>query len=94
MNIIKDLQAVYQMVLGKDVYAILTQGTAEYYEDSLLHISSGKNHVSLNSLGDTLRPVNDNRHIRRKPLLLRSGQDVIGGPPPDEGIKRADAHEH
>lgn len=33
------------------MYAILTQGTNEYYEDSLVHISSGKNHISLNSLG-------------------------------------------
>lgn len=51
VHIIKELQAVYREVLGLDVYAILTQGTNEYYEDSLVHISSGKNHVSLNSLG-------------------------------------------
>ncbi|MBX3347424.1 MAG: hypothetical protein KF747_01650 [Nitrospira sp.] len=51
VHIIKELQAVYQEVLGLDVYAILTQGTNEYYEDSLVHISDGKNHVSLNSLG-------------------------------------------
>ncbi len=51
VHIFKELQAVYREVLGLDVYAILTQGTNEYYEDSLVHISSGKNHVSLNSLG-------------------------------------------
>ena len=51
VHIIKELQAVYREVLGLDVYAILTQGTNEYYEDSLVHISSRKNHVSLNSLG-------------------------------------------
>ena len=51
VRIIKELQAVYQVVLGLDVYAILTQGTNEYYEDSLVHISSGQNHISLNSLG-------------------------------------------
>ena len=34
MHIIKELQAVYQMARhGRD--AILTQGTTEYYEDSL-----------------------------------------------------------
>ena len=32
--IIKKLQAVYREVLDLDVYAILTQGTNEYYEDS------------------------------------------------------------
>ena len=51
VHIFKELQAVYREVLGLGVYAILTQGTNEYYEDSLVHISSGKNHVSLNSLG-------------------------------------------
>ena len=51
VHIIKELQDVYQEVLGLKVYAILTQGTNEYYEDLLLHISSGRNHVSMNSLG-------------------------------------------
>lgn len=51
LNIIKELQNIYQEVLNLDVYAVLTQGTNEYYEDSLVHISSGKNHISLNSLG-------------------------------------------
>jgi hypothetical protein len=51
VHIFKELQAVYREVLGLDVYAILTQGTNEYYEDSLVHISSGNNHISLNSLG-------------------------------------------
>ena len=51
VHIIKELQAMYREVLDLKVYAILTQGTNEYYEDSLVHISSGKNHISLNSLG-------------------------------------------
>ncbi len=51
VHIIKELQTVYREVLGLEVYAILTQGTNEYYDDSLVHISGGKNHVSLNSLG-------------------------------------------
>lgn len=29
----------------------LTQGSNEYYDESLLHISSTKNHICLNSLG-------------------------------------------
>ena len=32
-------------------YAVLVQGSNEYYQDSLLHISESNNHVSLNSLG-------------------------------------------
>jgi len=33
------------------IYAIITQGSNEYYDDGLLHISPARNHVSLNSLG-------------------------------------------
>ncbi len=48
---IKDIQAIYREVLDLDIYSILTQGTNEYYEDSLIHISDSRNHISLNSLG-------------------------------------------
>lgn len=51
VHIVTDLQGIYREVLGLNVYAILTQGTNEYYEDSLVHISGRRNHVSLNSLG-------------------------------------------
>ena len=51
VRIVKDIQAVYRKVLGLDVYAILTQGSNVYYEDSLVHISDRRNHISLNSLG-------------------------------------------
>ena len=51
MKIIKDIQAIYQDVLGLNVYAVLTQGSNEYYEEPLLHISKTKNHICLNSLG-------------------------------------------
>ncbi len=33
------------------IYAVITQGSNEYYDDGLLHISAARNHVSLNSLG-------------------------------------------
>lgn len=49
--VIKELENIYKDVLGLNVYAILTQGSDEYYEDSLLHISNNKNHICLNSLG-------------------------------------------
>lgn len=45
------IQEAYANALGMKIYAVLTQGINEYYDDSLLHISSTKNHVSLNSLG-------------------------------------------
>jgi hypothetical protein len=34
-----------------NVYAVIAQGSNEYYDDALLHISTARNHVSLNSLG-------------------------------------------
>lgn len=51
LNIIKELEGIYKEVLGLDIYAILTQGSNEYYEEPLLHISRTKNHICLNSLG-------------------------------------------
>jgi hypothetical protein len=50
-KIIKAFQSIYKQTLGLDVYAILTQGSNEYYKDDLLHISESKNHICLNSLG-------------------------------------------
>ncbi len=51
IRLIMEIQSVYREVLGLDVYAVLAQGANEYYEDPLLHISTSKNHISLNSLG-------------------------------------------
>ncbi|QGX39762.1 hypothetical protein [Permianibacter aggregans] len=51
LKIIEELKAVYRDVLGLGVYAVLTQGSNEYYDESLLHISPSKNHICLNSLG-------------------------------------------
>gem|GEM_PF-445568 len=50
-TIIKNIQMIYKTNLDLDVYAVLTQGCNEYYEDALLHISRSKNHICLNSLG-------------------------------------------
>lgn len=51
LRIIEKIQAVYRNLLGLEIYAVLTQGSNEYYNDSLLHISPTKNHICLNSLG-------------------------------------------
>ncbi|WP_298036700.1 hypothetical protein [uncultured Desulfuromonas sp.] len=49
--VIKELDHIYQEVLGLNIYAVLTQGSNEYYGESLLHISGTSNHICLNSLG-------------------------------------------
>lgn len=45
------IDLIYQAVLGMRTYAVIAQGSNEYYDDPLLHISGSKNHISLNSLG-------------------------------------------
>lgn len=49
--VIKELDRIYQEVLGLPIYAVLTQGSNEYYGEPLLHISKNQNHICLNSLG-------------------------------------------
>lgn len=51
LTVVKELECIYEDVLGLKVYAVLTQGSNEYYGESLLHISNSKNHICLNSLG-------------------------------------------
>ena len=51
IEIIVKLRGIYKNTLNLDMYAILTQGSNEYYDDALLHISDTSNHISLNSLG-------------------------------------------
>jgi len=51
LRIIKKIQGIYREVLGLEIYAVLTQGSNEYYDESLLHISHTRNHICLNSLG-------------------------------------------
>jgi hypothetical protein len=51
IEIVKELQSTYRNTLGLSVYAVITQGSNEYYDDPLLHISDTQNHICLNSLG-------------------------------------------
>lgn len=46
-----EINDIYQDVLGLRTYAVIAQGSNEYYDDHLLHISDTQNHISLNSLG-------------------------------------------
>ncbi|PIE40665.1 MAG: hypothetical protein CSA49_07385 [Gammaproteobacteria bacterium] len=49
--VIKELDRIYKEVLDLSIYAVLTQGSNEYYGEPLLHISKNLNHICLNSLG-------------------------------------------
>jgi hypothetical protein len=49
--VINELDRIYKEVLGLPIYAVLTQGSNEYYGEPLLHISKNQNHICLNSLG-------------------------------------------
>nr|WP_047169300.1 hypothetical protein [Sphingomonas sp. Y57] len=47
----RELRDLYRRVLGLDIYGVFAQGSNEYYDDALLHVSPSSNHISLNSLG-------------------------------------------
>lgn len=47
----RELRAAYKAVLNLDIYGVFAQGSNEYYDDALLHVSNSKNHICLNSLG-------------------------------------------
>lgn len=47
----QQLQVLYRDTLGLEIYGVFAQGSNEYYDDPLLHISKSQNHISLNSLG-------------------------------------------
>jgi hypothetical protein len=51
LRLLPAIREAYQTLLGLDIYAVVTQGHNEYYDDGLLHISASGNHMSLNSLG-------------------------------------------
>lgn len=50
-DLFDQLRVLYREELGLEIYAILTQGSNEYYDDDVTHISATGNHISLNSLG-------------------------------------------
>ncbi len=49
--VFQKLQDIYRETLSLEIYAIFTQGSNEFYDDVLLHISESKRHICLNSLG-------------------------------------------
>jgi hypothetical protein len=62
---IAEVRRAFKEVLSLESYAVLSQGSNEYYSDPELHISSSKNHISLNSLGlpfAQLRSIDESAH--------------------------------
>lgn len=62
---------IYQRVLGLRTYAVVAQGSNEYYDDPLLHISATQNHISLNSFGFPFAQLMEIEGAARK--AVRSG---------------------
>jgi hypothetical protein len=50
-TLFEELRALFREELGLEIYATLTQGSNEYYDDDVTHVSASGNHISLNSLG-------------------------------------------
>ena len=59
---------IYEETLGLETYAVISQGSNEYYDDPLLHISKTMNHVSLNSLGVPFAQLLDIDHAARSSI--------------------------
>lgn len=77
INVVVDIRKVFLDILRLDVYAIMTQGSNEYYEDPLLHISDSGNHISLNSLGlpfAQLMAIDNAAHLAIKQGKHRSSE--------------------
>lgn len=51
LEVLRSIQTIYRDVIGLGVYAVVTQGSNEYYNDPLLHESITGHHICLNSLG-------------------------------------------
>ncbi len=66
ISVAEEVNDVYMRNLGLETYAIIAQGSNEYYDDSLLHISKKQNHISLNSLGAPFAQLMEIEHNVRK----------------------------
>lgn len=51
LEVFSEIKDAFFATFGLGVYGVFAQGTNEYYDDSLLHISKSHNHIGLNSLG-------------------------------------------
>jgi hypothetical protein len=67
----KELQALYRDALGLEVYGVFAQGSNEYYDDPLLHVSPSGNHISLNSLGLPFAQIQLIEHAARQAIRAK-----------------------
>ena len=51
IHVFKEIKTLFKDSLGLEVYGVFTQGSNEYPNESLRHISKSENHVCLNSIG-------------------------------------------
>ncbi len=51
IHLASEIDSIYRENMGLSTYAVIAQGSNEFYDDPLLHISETRNHISLNSLG-------------------------------------------
>jgi hypothetical protein len=65
LRLLPNLRDAYRSVLGMEIYVVIAQGSNEYYDDGLLHISASKNHISLNSLGLPFAQIMEFEHQAR-----------------------------
>ncbi len=68
IQLAKEINEIYQEILGLSTYAVIAQGSNEYYDDPLLHISSNGKHISLNSLGVPFAQLTDIDRTARKAI--------------------------
>ena len=63
-----EIAEIYKEVLGLETYAVIAQGSNEYYDEPLLHISYTNNHISLNSLGIPFAKIMEIERQARKAI--------------------------
>jgi hypothetical protein len=71
LTLLPDIKSAYHEVLGLNIYAVVTQGSNEYYDDELLHISESPNHISINSLGLPFAQTQAIEHAAREAIKTR-----------------------
>ncbi|PKH86913.1 hypothetical protein [Colwellia sp. Bg11-28] len=72
IHLADQISNIYKECLGLATYAVITQGQNSYYDDSLLHISESKNHISLNSLGIPFAQLMDIENTARVNIREKS----------------------
>ncbi len=76
LRLLSDIQNVYHEVLGLNIYAVLTQGSNEYYDDELMHTSVSGNHISLNSLGLPFAQLQKIEYAAREAIKAKRHEPV------------------